>query len=857
MMYKRFTSLLCVAVGVLTLTSGAAFALSYDIRIAAGIDDVEEYTDAHNMYTDSSDLEMPYEDDGNPPSSEQVIGLRFAVPIAKGAQVTKAYVEFTCDETKGGTNAVNLIIQGQLAANAPAFTSATGDVTNRSTTKAQVKWAVENWTTVGQKSQTADISAIEAPDIDQSGWAGGNALVLILSDDKSNPSKGIRCADAIEDGATNGPLLHVEVFDPAASAPSPADGAIGVIMPLLGWTKGDGAIFHNVYFGTTPDLTAASLVAPNQPFTMYYHVAGLEAGVTYYWRVDEVDAAGKVTAGAVWKFTSEPLKTYAPVPADAAAGLLPGLVLTWKPGKDAAQYQVYFGTDQAAVTSGAASVDKGKVSDTKFDSGALRASTTYYWRADVIKADQSVVPGDVWSFSTADAGPANKIIAETWLNVSGTNVTDLTNNARYPGSPDTTEFLDSWLYPAGSSGSSDTMDNYGDRLYGWLKPEQSGDYTFWIAGDDLSELWLSTDGSPTNGVKIAQVTGWTDVMDWDGNTGSTDKAAMKSAAIKLEAGKKYFMMTLHKEGGGGDSVGVAWQGPGIAARTLLSAKYVDMFYLPPLTAFSPTPANGQVDAPQSGALSWSAGEKAQKHDVYFGADKAAVAAADASSPLYKGQQAGTSFSAGDLEWGKTYCWRVDEINAGEAESPWKGAVWSFTTANFLPVDNMESYTDDEGSRIYETWVDGWTNGTGSIAGNTTAPFAERAIVHGGRQSLPMDYDNSKTPFYSEVEQTFSPLQDWTVNGVDTLSLFWRGATANGAGKLYVAVEDSAGKAAVATDATALTTTTWTEFKVPLSSLTGVNLAKVKKLYVGVGDRNTPAAGGTGRIYIDDIRVTKP
>jgi hypothetical protein len=77
--------------------------------------------------------------------------------------------------------------------------------------------------------------------------------------------------------------------------------------------------------------------------------------------------------------------------------------------------------------------------------------------------------------------------------------------------------------------------------------------------------------------------------------------------------------------------------------------------------------------------------------------------------------------------------------------------------------------------------------------------------------------------------------------------------------LYVAVEDSAGKSAVAVhpNAAAVTLTTWTQWKVPLSSFTGVNLAKVKKLYLGVGDRKTPVKGATGRIYLDDIRVTRP
>jgi hypothetical protein len=82
---------------------------------------------------------------------------------------------------------------------------------------------------------------------------------------------------------------------------------------------------------------------------------------------------------------------------------------------------------------------------------------------------------------------------------------------------------------------------------------------------------------------------------------------------------------------------------------------------------------------------------------------------------------------------------------------------------------------------------------------------------------------------------------------------------NSPDKLYVAVEDSAGKTAVAAnpDPAAVLTTAWTEWKIPLSSLTGINLAKVKKLYIGVGDRANPVADGSGRLYIDDIRVTKP
>jgi hypothetical protein len=362
-----------------------------------------------------------------------------------------------------------------------------------------------------------------------------------------------------------------------AKSPDPANGTVGVQMPLLRWSAGEGAVFHNVYVGTTPELGQTELAGPRGVLAMFFYPLPLLPGTTYYWRVDEVETDGAtVHPGDVWSFVTQDVKAYHPTPVDKASIVSLDPTLTWLPGLAATQHHIYFGDSNEAVAQGAADADKGMIADANFVPGTLEPLTTYFWRVD-----------------------------ET------------------------------------------------------------------VAG----------------------------------------------GAIKT------------------------------------------------------------------------------------------------------------------------------------------GPVWSFTTP--LPVDDFESYTDDEGSRIYETWIDGWTNSTGSTVGYVQAPFAERTIVHAGTQSMPLDYNNTKAPFYSEAEREFSPAQDWTTNGIDTLSLFWRGNTGNGTGKLYLALEDSTGKVGVVTNDAALTATIWTEWKVPLSSITGVNLAKVKKLYIGVGDRNAPAAGSAGRLYIDDIRVTKP
>jgi hypothetical protein len=274
------------------------------------------------------------------------------------------------------------------------------------------------------------------------------------------------------------------------------------------------------------------------------------------------------------------------------------------------------------------------------------------------------------------------------------------------------------------------------------------------------------------------------------------------------------------------------------------------------------PQDGDANTPQDVTLMWSAAQRAAEHAIYFGEDKDAVAkATPTSTGIYKGFQAldKTALDPGALAWNKTYYWRIDEVNDASTDSPWKGSVWSFTTADFVVVDDFESYTNEEGRRIYETWVDGWINKTGSQVGNLGTPFAERTIVHGGKQSMPLDYNNVNSPFYSEAEREFSPVQDWTVNDANTLVLDVRGRTANAATALYVAVEDASRHAAVVAypDATAATTAKWTEWKIPLSEFASVNVAKIKKMYIGLGDRKAPVAGGAGRLYIDDIRVTKP
>ncbi len=281
------------------------------------------------------------------------------------------------------------------------------------------------------------------------------------------------------------------------------------------------------------------------------------------------------------------------------------------------------------------------------------------------------------------------------------------------------------------------------------------------------------------------------------------------------------------------------------------------------------PANGAVDVTQTPVLTWAPGFGAS-HEIYFGTDKDAVKNADTSSPEYKGSGnlGSESYDPGQLEWNTTYYWRIDEANNANADSPWTGPLWSFTTANFLVVDDFEDY-DIGNNEIWWVWVDGLGyashptlpphpgNGTGSMVGDeTTGSYMEETIVHDGNQSMPVFYDNSILR-YSEVEMTLSYPRDWTENGVSTLSIWFRGISDNAAETLYVALN---GNAVVNHDnSIAAQINRWMEWTIDLQAFAdqGVNLANVNTIALGLGNKKNPVTGGSGTMYFDDIRLYQP
>ncbi|UCG57595.1 MAG: LamG domain-containing protein [Phycisphaerales bacterium] len=694
-----------------------------------------------------------------------------------------------------------------------------------------------------------------------------------------------------------------------AQFPDPADGATGVTTPLLQWTPGETALSHDVYFGTSPTLGPDEYMGP-QGWTVYWHTPGITAGVTYYWRVDEVEADGNIITGDVWSFTAAPLAAFDPSPADGAKHVPTDVQLTWSPGSTAISHDVYFGTDETEVADGTGDTSKGNMPMANYTPVGLVKETTYYWRVDEKDKDGKIYPGEVWSFTTVLDIPIGDPNLVGWWKLdtgSGTTVLDWSGYDNYGtlnGGPEWVPGYD------GDALDFDGFDDYVDvphnevltvdtevTVMAWIKAARHNS-----AGGDWQAI-LAKSNNPRSYSFYTHVSGTlhfstTSAGAYVGSNSSGQVPLNEWAhvcAMVIGGAHQYYINGLPAGTGGGGIVlpgaadtapvriGVSQEGgnnflgmidDARVYRTALTMEEVqDAMRGDTTVAWSPDPANGATaDIEKASVLTWKAGEIAVQHDVYFGTDRDAVADADASDTtgVYRGRQGATSYVVpAALEWGGRYFWRIDEQNSDGTVSP--GRLWSFTVADYLIVDDFEDY-NDYSDRIFYYWLDGWGytepapgktgNGTGSTVGYLQAPFAEQTIVHSGLQSMPLEYDNTGATGkarYSETEYEWPTAQDLTRQGVKALALYVYGDPCNVPASLYVGLQDSAGTRidVPETDTNLVQMTGWQEINIELSRFAPVSLVSVKKIFIGVGNRLSPTIGGTGMLYIDDIRLYRP
>jgi hypothetical protein len=440
-----------------------------------------------------------------------------------------------------------------------------------------------------------------------------------------------------------------------------------------------------------------------------------------------------------------------PRPANGQTDVSRDPVLSWTPGDFAATHKVYLSDNVSDVSGGApgALIADG-ITEPKVAPGRLPYETTYYWRVDEVNSapDYSVFEGVLWSFtvepfaypitgvtatsnavSDPTAGPQNTV------NGSGLNAND----------QHSIEAADMWLTAPGQE--SVYIQYEFDQVYK-LHEMLVWNYNVQfelILGFGLKDVTVeySENGADWVALGDVELARGTAAATYGANT-TVDLGGVAARYIRLNVKSGY----------------------GVLGQFGLSEV---RFYSLPVNPREPQPADGATNVdPATATLSWRAGREAASHEIHLGTDPDNLPTVGSVSEA--------SFAPAGVGFGRTYYWQIVEVNEAEAVPAWTGEVWSFSTQEFELIEGFETYDDDidAGTTIFGTWLDGWVNETGSTVGYLDAPFAEQRIVRTGRQSMPLTYDNTAAPFYSEAERQFETAQSWTASGADTLVLYVRG-----------------------------------------------------------------------------------
>ncbi len=593
-------------------------------------------------------------------------------------------------------------------------------------------------------------------------------------------------------------------------------------------------------------------------------------GVSDRLKVDyNITNPGKTTLTAVFDTT----QASEPEPEDEETGVCRTVVLSWTPGEYAPEtngHKLYISADINDVND--RSIAPKTLTDPEYDTTGLdlEYGQTYYWCVDEVNTPDD--KGEVWWFTVESFG----------VPIPNTSIIDAEADSALLGGPDKTHDLEEDLHST-------------DYEEMWLSLQAAG---AWIEYEfdqvyQLHEMLVwnynredYTDYGPNNvtieysvdGIEPYDVLGTT--HDFNEAPGTADYAA--NTTIDFEGvAAKYVRITVNSTFGGVEMAGLS------EVR----------FFAIETAATEPSP-DGENNVALDVTLSWKPGRGVVDHNVYISTDEQAVI--DRSIPpaiIPDDGSCRASYGPLSLDLETTYYWTADEVN----ESVVPGEVWSFTTPDYLVVDNMESYGDgntpgEPGNAIFFVWRDGWTlnegdgypagflsNNTGASIGNWDKPFAERTIVSGGSQSMPYLYDNdgevlgggtfpnpdNPLEHYSKAKAERKDLPsgigpDWTLGGAAALRLYFRGDPNNIQEPMSVELTDSAGGKAVVTyggdideDVNDMNEASWQPWNIALQDFndgdTPVDLEDVNSIAIIIGDGDT-AHTGNGFVYFDEIRL---
>ena len=527
-----------------------------------------------------------------------------------------------------------------------------------------------------------------------------------------------------------------------------------------------------------------------------------------------------------------------PDPEDGATDVSREVVLSWTPGEFAPAingHRVYLSKNFNDVNDGVNGIT---VSDDSYSPDQrLELGTTYYWRVDEVNGapDFYVYPGEVWSFESEP-------IALTITNVTATA------SSSAPGQGPASAVVD---------GSGLIDDLHATDIQTIWASDLGAQQPIWIEFEFdrlylLHEMWVWNSNTELElsigyGFKDVTIEYSLDGVNYE-TLGTTHEFARAPGAdgyahnteIDFDGVQaKYVRLTVNTN----------WASFPFPQFGLSEVRF---FHIP-MRARKLQPESGATDVPADVTVSWRAGRQAAVHNLYMSADEQAVL--DGTTDVHILTEA--NYNPSFLELETTYFWRIDEFNDLEIPAMWYGDVLSFTTANFISIDDFEAY-DVGNNEIWWTWKDGLGyaahdnepaypgNGSGSAVGGENSPsYMEETIVHGGGKSLPFYYGLNNAND-SWTTRTFEQAQDWTRSGVKALVLYFHGAAGNTGGKLYVEINNK--RIYYPGDASDLTKPIWKQWTIDLAS-ESTNPQSVPSLTMGV-----EGPGSTGVLYIDDIRL---
>jgi len=553
--------------------------------------------------------------------------------------------------------------------------------------------------------------------------------------------------------------------------------------------------------------------------------------------------------GGVTPFTSPALASV-PIPTNGKTDILRDASVAWSPGIYPGTHDVYLGKDFNDVNDASRTSPMGvKVAQdldvNSVDVGRLDFGETYYWRVDEANssADQTIHKGLIWSF---EVEPYAYPVASDLIVASASSVAPkfdvnalVDGNGLSDGQHGVAE-NSQWLSTATDFTPTVRFDFVKPQILNkviiWNSNQSAEGFVGWGAKDIVMET--SVDGETWTVVEGAtQLTR----APGDAKYNTPDEIALGDVLVQ------HVRIQILSSFGG------------LPVGTGLSEV---QFHAVPMYARMFTPADGSTDLDPRATASWRSGRQADQHEVYVSEDPNMT---DATTQMKTSNTNSYDLAQFDLTLGKSYYWRVDEVNEVETPSTWTGPILSMGIQDALIVDNFESYSNISPDRPFQTWLDGKGysvdeyfpvkydgNGSGAAIGHdiwtVSSPYYQGSIME---ETLTLPDSTLSMPYYyydngsgsSHVDRTWTTPQDWSAHGIKTLVIHFMGDAENTGGSLYVKIN---GKKVTYPNDADLKLPMWFQWNIDLGTL-GTNLSNVTSMSVGI---DNIASGGV--LYLDDF-----